>query len=285
MPTGQDNRMVDERYARHLGLFGAEGQKRIADSSVAIVGLGGVGSHVAQQLAFLGVCNFVLIDADSVSMSNLNRLVGATEEEVGTAKIEVAAQLIVGIQPDANLDTFNQKFEAQAPPREMLDVDIVFGCVDHDAVRLELVAFTSASRRPYIDLASDISAGGEFGGRVVFAKDGARCLSCLGELDQHELARAHMSPEQRAADDAIYGVHREELGDTGPSVVSINGAVASLAVTEFMVWTTGLREPRGFINYRGDRATVGTRANPERDYCHYCMDLWGAPLPSSRGQP
>jgi hypothetical protein len=128
---------------------------------------------------------------------------------------------------------------------------------------------------PYIDIASDVAPTGEFGGRVLFAKDGERCLSCAGELDHHALARAQMTDDQRAADDQIYGVKRSALDAGGPSVVSVNGVVASLAVTEFMVWRTGLREPVGHLNYRGDRGTVGRRADPERGYCHYCMELWG----------
>src|SRR6266511_5683611 len=67
---------VDEdRYARHIPLFGAEGQERIGAASVAMVGLGGLGSQVAQQLAYLGVSRFHLMDGDVVSTSNLNRLI------------------------------------------------------------------------------------------------------------------------------------------------------------------------------------------------------------------
>ncbi len=265
---------IDPRYARHLGLFGARGQERIGSSTVGIVGLGGLGTHVAQQLAHLGVGGCVLIDGDVVSTSNLNRLIGATEDDVGLPKVEVAQRMIAAIRPDATASATPHHFSADATPPDLDRVDALFGCVDHDSVRLQLVRFASTSHLPYLDLASDIASGGEFGGRVVFAKDGERCLSCLGELDQHSLARAQMNEQQRAADDRIYGIDRDALGATGPSVVSINGVIASLAVTEFMVWITGLREPRGFLNYRGDAATVGTRADPLRDYCHYCMGLW-----------
>jgi hypothetical protein len=89
------------------------------------------------------------------------------------------------------------------------------------------------------------------------------------------LARAGMTDEQRAADDAIYGIERDALEGGGPSVVSINGVVASLAVTEFVVWRTRLREPAGYLNYRGDLGSVGRLGDPERTYCHYCMTRWG----------
>lgn len=264
----------DARYARHIALFGDEGQERIAATPVAIVGLGGLGSHVAQQLAYLGVVDFVLVDADTVSTSNLNRLVGAGPADVNAPKVDIAARTIRSIQPEANVNVVAAQFAADAPALEVARAEVLFGCVDNDAARLELVRHASVNALPYIDLASDVAAGGEFGGRVVFAKNGERCLSCLGELDQHALARAQMTPEQRAADDTIYGIARDALDSGGPSVVSVNGVVAALAVTEFMAWKTRVRPAIGYLNYRGDRGGVASRADPEREHCHYCMTLW-----------
>ena len=271
----------ENRYSRQIALFGSEGQDRIATTSAAIVGIGGLGSHLAQQLAYLGVVDFILIDSDAVSMSNLNRLIGAEHTDVGALKVEVADREIRLVQPDATVDIAAAQFVADKAPEALKRADVLFGCVDDDVARLELVRHASVHALPYVDLASDVASTGEFGGRVVFAKDGERCLSCLGELDQHALARAQMTEEQRAADDKIYGIERNALADSGPSVVSVNGVVASLAVTEFMVWRTGLREPAGYLNYRGDRGTVGSRADPKRTYCHYCMTLWGSARHSS----
>jgi molybdopterin/thiamine biosynthesis adenylyltransferase len=261
-----------------MAFFGQDGQERICASRVAIVGLGGLGSHLAQQLAYLGVRSYLLIDADIVGTSNLNRLIGARVTDTGSNKVDVAARMISEIQAGAEIDRQLEPFSDADENRRIAAVDVIFGCVDEDPPRLELLRFASTHAIPYVDLASDIAPAGEFGGRVVFAKDGERCLSCLGELDQHALARARMTAEQRAADDAIYGVDRVALDDSGPSVVSINGVVAALAVTEFVVWRTGLRDPAGFLNYRGDLGTVSRRADVPRDYCAYCMSLWGFAL-------
>jgi hypothetical protein len=92
------------------------------------------------------------------------------------------------------------------------------------------------------------------------------------------MTRDTMSPRQREARDRIYGVRRDALDGTGPMVISINGAVASFAVTEFMCLVTGLREPIGHLIYRGERGTVGqVRDLPEPD-CYYCKGLWGQGL-------
>jgi molybdopterin/thiamine biosynthesis adenylyltransferase len=273
---------VEGRYARHIGLFGAEGQELIGSTRVAIIGLGGLGSHLAQQLAYLGVTQFLLLDADTVSVSNLNRLIGAGTPDLGTVKVNIVARTIRAIQPQATIDAQPQLLAEGTEPPGLADVDVIFGCVDQDPVRLDILRFASAHAIAYVDLASDVTLEGQFGGRIVFAKERERCLSCLGELDQHAIARARMSEEQRAADDRIYGIDRAALAEGGPSVVSINGVVASLAVTEFMCWRTGLREPAGFLTYRGDLGTVTRRGEGEQPPCVYCTSGWGS---ASRGRP
>ncbi len=94
-------------------------------------------------------------------------------------------------------------------------------------------------------------------------------------LDLDE-ARAELSgPEARRDVANIYGVDRQLLGTTGPSVVSINGAVASLGVTEFMAGVTGLRRPFRLLNYYGHLGrTTMSRDEPAAD-CYYCKGLRG----------
>jgi molybdopterin/thiamine biosynthesis adenylyltransferase len=93
--------MRADRYSRNEALFGAEGQARIGRCNVLICGPGGLGSHVAQQLAYLGVRKFGLVDFDVVTESSLNRLVGAIAEDarVATPKVRVARRVIQAVNP------------------------------------------------------------------------------------------------------------------------------------------------------------------------------------------
>lgn len=100
--------------------------------------------------------------------------------------------------------------------------------------------------------------------------NGSGCLVCWRLLDQEQIALGHMSATEREADRRIYGVDRAALHQAGPAVVSINGAVASLAVTEFMVHVTRLRDPVGQLTYRGDLATVRRSMDPPEEGCFYC---------------
>jgi hypothetical protein len=143
--------------------------------------------------------------------------------------------------------------------------------------RLRLTEITSQHQIPYFDLATDTGQTNDvvwFGGRIFCSLDGNHCLSCAQELDQQELAIASMTDEQRSQHDAIYGVPSDALGVAGPMVISINGVVASLGVTEFSVWASGIRPPKGHLIYRGDLGIVTLRVDERPGSCYYCDSLW-----------
>jgi hypothetical protein len=261
------------RFDRNERLFGSEGQRRLAETAVALVGLGGLGSHVAQQLAYLGVREFALIDPDVVTESSLNRLIGAwpADAVAGVAKVEVAARMIVAIQPDASVVRHQAALGGRESIAAIGRADLVMAGLDDDLARLRLTAMTSDMRRPMFDLASGVADDRqEFGGRVLFAQPGIRCAWCLDELDPIELGLGGLSPEQREARDEIYGIRRAGSGAADPAVVSLNGVIASLAVTEFMALVTGLRKPAILLRYRGTSATVHRRTDEPVVPCPYC---------------
>jgi hypothetical protein len=271
--------MASERYSRNEALFGSEGQRKIATTKVAIIGLGGLGSHVGQQLGYLGVTDYGLVDFDIVTDSSMNRLVGAVDTDVAkqTTKIVVADRTIKAINPEAAVRLVDAKVEAPEVETVIAAADVVFGCLDRDMPRLKLIELCARYAKPLFDLASDTGGEGDeiwYGGRVVLC-NGSGCLVCFDLLDQQEIARDSMSPGQREAHDRIYGVKRAALDGTGPMVVSVNGVVASLAVTEFMVLVTGMRKPAAQLTYRGDVPAVRRSLDTPATDCYYCAGLWG----------
>jgi hypothetical protein len=269
--------MDNGRYSRQIALFGAEGQQKLAASRVAVIGLGGLGSQVCQQLAYLGVRSFNLVDDDTVTRSNLNRLIGAGEGDVGAPKVAIAQRLIKSVLPDSGVRVHQQRYPDPDVRSAIAESSVVFGCVDEEPVRVQLLEVTSELGIPYIDAATDVvpPANGRgdrlvFGGRVCFCFVSGGCLSCLDQLDQEGLRTATMTEEQRRDRAAIYGVERSALAETGPAVVSLNGVVASLAVTEFMVWVTGLLVPQRVLTYRANVGTVARNLDEPRSGCYYC---------------
>ncbi len=97
--------------------------------------------------------------------------------------------------------------------------------------------------------------------------------------DQRQLALSAMSDEQRSVDSRIYGVNHDDLSDGGPSVVGLNGVVASLAVMEWMVWVTELRDPIPILEYRGHLGPVFANQDSPQADCYY-RSLWSEEAPN-----
>ena len=202
--------------------LGAESDALLAGTIAGIVGLGGGGSHIVQQLAHLGVGTFVVVDDDVIEDKNLNRLVGGTAEDVKAkrAKTEIAERVIKNVNPEAKVKPCRMKW--QEAINTLRRCDVIFGCVDSYTERDQLERFGRRFLIPYIDVGMDVhETGGGFSvtGQTVLSSPGGRCLWCLGILTQERIAR-----------------EAERYGKAGsrPQVVWPNGVLASLAVGLFV---------------------------------------------------
>jgi hypothetical protein len=239
--------MRSDRFSRQ-SFLGEDSESIFAKSVVGVVGLGGGGSHIAQQLAHLGVGKLVLFDADKVEASNLNRLVGATEADarLGTDKITVAGKLILGIS--SALEVVACRSRWQEAPEELKMCDLVFGCLDGFQQRRELEEIARRFLLPYIDIGLDVHRVGaeppRMGGHVILSMPGAPCMWCIGFLN-----------ESRLSEEAA------RYGDAGirPQVVWANGVLASLAVgvaVDLLTdWTKNLQAPI-YLEYDGNAGLV-----------------------------
>ena len=268
------------RFDRQMALFGEEGQRTLEETQVAVVGVGGLGTHVVQQLALLGVRHVSVIDSEQLAETNRNRYVTARCDDPipGTRKVDIAERLMKEIDPSIHVDKVADSLVSDDGFRAIIGADYVFGCLDSEGARLVLNELCAAYVRPYVDLASDIIPGETlaYGGRVcigLWVGDG--CLVCRGLLDVSEAQLDLAGPDARRDRDAIYGIETTALGRSGPSVVSINGVVASLGVTEFMVLVTGLRPPRPVTNYYGHMGRLTNSQDDPPPDCFYCKVVRG----------
>ena len=232
-----------------------------------------------QQTALLGLESIALVDAEELDETNRNRYVTAraSDKIPGTPKVDIGERLIQEIDPSIEVIKVHDSLISPKAFEAVIQADYVFGCVDSEGARLVLTELCAAYRLPYFDVASDIEAGTSprYGGRVCAALRGESCLVCLGQLDMEDAQRELGGPEARKLRQAIYGVDKEQLGRVGPSVASINGVVASLAVTEFMVGVAGIREPQRVITYRANMGKVLVSQDVPRPDCFYCKGVWG----------
>ena len=125
------------RYARHLTLpgFGAEGQQRLLNSSVLLVGAGGLGSPAALYLAAAGVGRIGIVDDDIVDLSNLQRQILHCTRDIGCPKTESAHQALTDRNPDVDVVTIQERFsDANARPL-VRDYDLVIDATDNFQTR------------------------------------------------------------------------------------------------------------------------------------------------------
>lgn len=268
-----------DRYHRNILLFGVEGQNKLRQTKVTVVGIGGLGSPLNQHLALLGVKSVTSVDDEELDESNRNRFVGAKHADPvpGCPKVMLSDRLIRETNPDVESIPLQFGLVSAEGFAAIKEADWVFGCFDKDGPRAILNELCAAYEKPYIDIASDVPEPGIYGGHVCVAVNGDGCLDCLNLLDRKAVRRYIETAEQREQEDDIYGITKGALEQKGPSVSPINGVIAALAATEFMVAVTGLREPTRLQKYYGWQSKVVVSNDQPNPDCYYCKSIRGKP--------
>jgi molybdopterin/thiamine biosynthesis adenylyltransferase len=224
-------------FDRNVRALGGPVQRVLGDLHVGIVGCGGTGSAVGEQLARLGIRQFTLLDPDTLSESNLTRVYGSAPDDVGTNKATLLGDHIELIAPDARVTAIEQTVTTESAARHLVACDVVFGCTDDNAGRLVLSRFATYFLTPVIDcgvLLSSDSSDQLIGvdGRVTILVPGGACLVCRDRVDL-----------QRAQAEALTPAERKRLQDEGyapalpgvePAVVTFTTGVAAAATAELL---------------------------------------------------
>lgn len=262
-------------YDRNVRAFGSGVQRTLGDLKIGIVGCGGTGSAVGEQLVRLGVRHLVLIDPDQLSDSNLTRVYGSTISDVGQPKVQVLAQHLTRVAPGLRCETVQSMVTLEPAARRLIGCDVVFGCTDDNAGRLVLSRLATYLLTPVIDcgvlLSSD--AHGELtgiDGRITILAPGQACLVCRGRIDIARAGAELLTPgERRRREDEGYA---PALARTEPAVVTFTTLVAAAAVSELLERLIGYGpEPRpSEILLRCHEREISTNVALPREghYCH-----------------
>jgi len=168
----------NERYARHLALaeVGAAGQERLAQSSILIIGLGGLGCPAAQYLASSGVGRLLLNDYDRVDRSNLPRQVLFGEADVGRLKVEATADSLARLNPALAIEVLAERLDDVGLQAAVGRGDIVLDCTDNFTTRLAINRAVVAAGKPLVS-----GAALRFEGQIAVFENrpGEPCYRCL----------------------------------------------------------------------------------------------------------
>jgi len=175
------------RYNRQILLhsFDVEGQERLRDSCVLVVGLGGLGCPAALYLAAAGVGRLVLADGDSVELSNLQRQVAHGQADLGRNKAESVAQSISGINPEVEVEVHPHHLDAARMPDLVARVDLVVDGTDNYPVRFALNRNCITAGIPLVSGAA-VRSEGQVG--VFDPCRGGPCYRCLYPTEGAETA-------------------------------------------------------------------------------------------------
>jgi molybdopterin/thiamine biosynthesis adenylyltransferase len=261
-------------FDRSVRAFGPAIQGTLGDLHVAVVGCGGTGSAVAEQLVRLGVRHLTLFDADTLTESNVTRVYGSTPADVGKPKVDILRKHLLAIAPDLSCEVFRSMITMERTARQLIGSDLIFGCTDDNAGRLVLSRFSTFFATPIIDLGvllTSEDAGGLIGidGRVTTLMPGAACLVCRDRVDMGRAAVELRTPEERRrlADEG----YAPDLTGIEPAVVTFTSALASAAITELLDRLIGFGptpRPTEVLLRWHEREISTNRANPRSK--HYC---------------
>lgn len=232
-------------FDRHVRAFGAEGQKLLRDLRVGVVGCGGTGSAVLEQLARLGVGSLTFVDHDTVTGTNVTRIYGSTLADVHRPKVDVLRDHLAGI----GLGTDLRPIEGNVTRREVMEAlrgcDLIFGCTDDHSGRAVLSRLAYWYLIPVIDMGVVIKSlesqvSGVFG-RLTTATPGEPCLLCRGEIDPVRARDEQYSDTERQA--LVAEGYAEGLEQRDPAVVAFTTMVAAHAVTDMLQRLFGFGDP------------------------------------------
>ena len=267
------------RYDRQARLFGDAGQHIIRAAKVGIIGVGGVGSLIAEYLAHLGVGHLVLIDPDRISISNLPRVVGSTPldalswlaqegnphwvrklaERRSKPKVRIAERMVHRIDPAIRVDAIFGNALHPDNAAKLTECDYIFLAADSMGARLLFNAIVHQYLIPGAQLGSKVQVE-PLSGEVLDAFSVVRpvtpergCLWCNGLINPGKLQEEGQTALERQRQRYI-----DEPEVVAPSVITMNAVAAAHAVNDFMFAITGLTSTAADTGYRRFRG-------PERE--------------------
>jgi hypothetical protein len=229
-------------FERQVRMFGSDGQRELGRCCVGIIGLGGVGSLVAEYLARLGVGEFYLIDSDRVETSNVSRIVGASlaDAQAGAQKTAVAKRLILSCNEGAQVHVYDDDVANELVAKQLSRTDYLFLAADSMRARLTFNAIIHQYLIPGVQLGAKVrsSTSGQLADVMSVirpVRPGVGCLWCNQLIDPTQLAIEAKTDEDRLAQ--AYGTQ-----EPNPSVITLNAVAAAHGVNDFLLDYLGLRD-------------------------------------------
>ncbi|HXP32605.1 MAG TPA: ThiF family adenylyltransferase [Acidimicrobiales bacterium] len=267
----------DDPFDRQVRAFGRPGQRVLKALHVGIVGVGGTGSPLFEQLVRLGVGELTVIDPDTLTAGNVTRVYGSGMADVDRAKVAIAEAHAQRIGLGTTVRTLQRSVTALEAAWALRHCDVVFGCTDDNVGRMVLSRLGYWCLMPVIDTGVLIDTASDSGvvsgvfGRVTIVGPGAACLACRSRIDLARAQAEALDPverRKRAAEGYAVG-----LADPDPSVVAYTTMVAATAVGELLerLFGYGSTVTPSELMLRHHARSISLNTAVSRSDC-YCAD-------------
>jgi molybdopterin/thiamine biosynthesis adenylyltransferase len=277
--SDSDLSSISPIYDRQVRAFGEDFQRIIKSLNIGIVGTGGTGSAVAEQLIRLGVGTLSLFEGQAFESTNVTRLYGSRLIDCGIPKVKIIERLAADIGMGTHVKVFPSHITNLASARALRECDVIFCCTDDEQGRAILCLLAVYYYLPVIDMGVKIDSSEgvihSVQGRETVLLPGAACLFCRGRISAEGLrAQAIQEADPQEADRLRQQGYAPELQENAPAVIAFTTTVAASAILEFIQRITGFmgseRKSTEVIHFF-DQCRVRTNAVAPQADC-FCGD-------------
>ncbi len=266
-------------FDRQIRAFGNDIQKLLQTLHVGIIGAGGTGSSVAEQLIRLGVGKLTISDGQTFEETNINRVYGSRKGDEGEEKEKLIERLADQIALGTEIQRLNGPVTFQSIAKKIKECDIVFGCTDDQWGRSILTRLSVYYQIPIFDMGVRIHSHEgiikSIQGRVTTLYGNQACLFCRDRITTERITAESigtLDPSQ------LKQLQKEgyapELEETAPSVIPFTTNIASVAISEFLHRLTGFMGAERMTNevlILFDRTEIGRNSRLSKSDC-FCGD-------------
>jgi len=266
-------------HDRAVRAFGPDLQPLLQSLTVGVVGAGGTGSSVTEQLIRLGVGHLTVADGQTLERSNVSRVYGSETDDIGTSKAVLMGRLARHLGFNTHVEVIKRPITYQSELKKLRDCDIIFGCTDDQWGRSLLSLLSIEYCIPVFDLGVKIDSQDgvirSIPGRITTLMPGLPCLYCRRHITAEGVAAEQL---QELAPEEANARRREgyipELPDAEPAVIAFTTATAALAIGELLNRLTGFKGEEyqaGELLIRFDESAIRKPGTTQMPGC-FCTD-------------
>lgn len=181
---------MENQFERTENLIGKENLEKLKAKKVAVFGIGGVGSFAVEGLARVGIENFVLIDNDTISVTNINRQIHSNYNTIGKYKVDEMAKRILEINPNINVESLKIFFKNEEDI-DFLDIDYIVDAIDSVSSKINLIKIANKLNIPII---SSMGTGNKLNPTELEVSDISKTTVCpLAKVIRKELRKENIN--------------------------------------------------------------------------------------------